>query len=381
MAGIYIHITASNAEPGGAPAKLVRPSSYISALARELEYYARSNAANETIESIYIGGLTQEFQESQYRVVLENLFSHFDTINLDEVTLEIYPGHVTRDDYAGFLALGVTRIQILAGSFFDDDLQQMNAPFQARDVHDAIEEARAGGFEHIGVDLALDAPNQPYEYWGANLERVVHSKIEHLAFHRRRSSAAARWPQPRHRHYGCTPLEEDEKQRYQLAMEYLASSGYANYLWLEFARPGADCTQSRLYVQHANILGVGAGAHSFWWNGSSQTKAARWANIEQHERYTTLLNQNELPIDARSWFDLDALGNEFIMLQLQSDEGLDTLHLETEYGIDLFSEKIDELASLEGKEWIEPIRNNRVRLTRQGKLNYPLVFQQLILPE
>ena len=207
----------------------------------------------------------------------------------------------------------------------------------------------------------------------------MHRGIEHIALHRRGTADAGRWPQPHHRYYTCPPLTVQEQERYRLALEYLASSGYENYLWFEFARPGAESLQSRLYVQHANILGAGAAAHSFWWDAASHARAARWSNVEHPERYRALLAGNELPVEARSWFGLDDLGNEYIMLRLQSDDGLDALALETDYGIDLFSEKISELAMLEEKQWIEPIRGHRVRLTSQGKLHYPDVYRSLLL--
>ena len=380
MAGIYIHLAEppaiSEDQPNGEG-----PGEYARAIAGELSSYAESHASNETIESIYIGGNAHEYREDHLRLTLESLFSHFDTINLQEVTLEVLPGMITRDRWGDFLALGINRVQILAGSFFDEDLTQLNAPYLSHQVLDAIDDARASGVKQIGIDLSLDIPNQPFEYWGANLEKANHWRIDHVAFHRRHSVNHFRWPQPHQRYYGVTPLSEAEKERHQLAMDYFTSVDYEHYLWLEFARSSARSTLSQLYVIHANILGIGAGAHSFWWHGSSHSRAARWANVSRLERYTALLEQNQLPIDAKSWFDLDALGNEHIMLQLQTQEGLNTLHLETEYGIDLFSEKIEVLASLEASEWIEPIRNNRVRLTPAGKLNYPLVYHQLLLSE
>ena len=374
MAGIYIHIEASLCEGEYSRKEIKR---YAQALADELSYYAGSNASNETIESIYIGGCTHCMPEPQHRIVLESLFSSFDTVNLQEITLEVTPGVLTRDAFRGFLALGVTQIQVLAGSFFDDDLERLELPFASHQISDTIEQARTAGIEHIGVDLCLDTPDQPYEYWGANLQKVAHWDIEHVVFHRRPPGNKS-WPQPHNRYYGCSPLAQREQERHELAIQYLQQAGYEHYLWMEFAHPGRERTQSQLYVQHANILGVGAGAHSFWWHGSSHSQAARWANVEEPARYIGLLAHRNLPVDAKSWFHLDALGDEFVMLQLPTTEGLDLALLESHYGIDLLSDKIETLAWLESQQWIEPIRNNRVRLTPLGQLNYPHIYQNLI---
>src|SRR5690606_7084564 len=152
--------------------------------------------------------------------------------------------------------------------------------------------------------------------------------------------------------------------------------GYAHYEISSFARPGFEAVHNARYWEHANYLGFGPSAHSFWWKG---LPAYRWANERNLNRYEALLGGRQLPLAGKEALTLDQLANEYILLRLRTSDGIDLDRLDRRYGADLLDEKVDELAWLEGEGLIEPVRNRRVRLTDKGKLLCDAVTARLLL--
>jgi oxygen-independent coproporphyrinogen-3 oxidase len=143
-----------------------------------------------------------------------------------------------------------------------------------------------------------------------------------------------------------------------------------------FALPGSRAIHNQLYWEHRNYLGFGPSAFSFWWKG---LPALRWDNIRNVRRYQGLLEGRHRPVSTREELDLDTLANEYIMLRLRTSEGLDLDHLEDQYGIDLYDERVEDLAWLESEGLIHPIRRDLVRLTDEGMIFADMVTTKLML--
>ena len=379
MAGIYINIEDSGGYLGMHQAKIQAMHSYNQALCKEVAHYAASHGSNETIESIYVSAPLHLIPPDIFASLVETVFVEFDTSNIQEITADLEPHSVTPERLGLLESLGVTRINLLARSFFDEDLKNLECTYRSRDVHAAIEHIQAAGFKSLSSELYYDIDDQPYEYWAANLEKIVHLKIPHLSLRSHKETARVSLPRQLACCFFFPELTEPVYERFSFAMDYLGEAEFEHYLLMEFALESARSRQSMLHVYQANMLGIGPSAHSFWWHGSSNSKAHRWSNVDNIAQYIALLKQRELPVDSRSVFNLDQLANDYIMLTLQTPEGLDIQVLETEYGVDLYSEKIEALAWLESEGWIEPVRNGKIRLSNLGKLNSYHVIPKLTL--
>ena len=376
MAGIYINIEDSGTYLGSQQTKM---QAYNHALRKEVAHYAASHGSNETIESIYITGPIHLMPESMFAQLIETVFAEFDTGNIQEITADLEPNAVTPERLKMLESLGFNRIHLLSRSFFDEDLARLECTYRSRDLHEAIDSIQASSFSRLSTELYYDIEDQPYEYWGANLEKAVHLNIPHISLRTHKETAMIGLPRQLSCCFLFPELEESLQDRFSFAMNYLGEASYEQYLLMEFALESAQCRHSMLHVYQANILGIGPGAHSFWWHGASQSKAHRWANVDNIAQYIALLNQREVPIDSRSVFGLDHLANDYIMLTIQTTEGVDIQVLETEYGVDLYSEKIEEIAWLESEHWIEPVRNGKVRLSNAGRLHTYKIIPKLLL--
>ena len=379
MAGIYINIEESGGYLGMQQAKLQAMQSYNRALCKEVAHYAESHGSNETIESVYVSGPLHLIPPDTFARLIETVFVEFDTGNIQEITADLEPEAVTDERLHLLESLGFTRLNLLSRSFFDEDLKRLECTYRAHDLHTAIERIQGAAFNQLSTELYYDIGDQPFEYWAANFEKVVHLKVDHVSLRSHKETARVGLPRQLACCFFFPELEELLIERLAFAMDYLREAGYEQYLLMEFAQEASRSRHAMLHVYQANMLGIGPGAHSFWWHGASHSKAHRWANVDNIAQYIALLKQRELPVDSRSVFGLDHLANDFIMLTLQTPEGIDTQVLETEYGVDLYSEKIDVLAWLESEGWIEPVRNGKIRLSPTGRLHTYQIVPKLLL--
>ena len=379
MAGIYINIEDSGIHLGLRRSKIKAVQDYAQAMCQELRFYAESLGKNETIETLYVGGALHLVPRDILSTIIEAVFVHFDASPIQEVTADLEPHAVQNDALVHLQTLGFNRINILARSFFDEDLKKLECTYRSKDVHELIECVQGHGFKKLSLELSYDIDEQPFEYWAANLEKVVYRNITHVSVRSHKEHALVEMPRQLTCCFFFPELSDVMIQRFSFAMEYLNESGLDQYLFMDFATEESQCRHYLLHAYQSNILGVGPGAHSFWWHGPSHTKAHRWSNVDNIERYISLLKQREYPIEARSACNLDELANEHIMLMLQTEQGIHTEILESDYGVDLYSEKIEELAWLESECWIHPVRNNRIRLTPLGRVNSYHLIPKLLL--
>ncbi|HYE96240.1 MAG TPA: radical SAM family heme chaperone HemW [Rubricoccaceae bacterium] len=340
-------------------------ASFTRAMEAEIEAYGRQYGPKEPIETIYFGGGTpSRLPLDDVARLLAALHRHFDTAAVAEVTFEANPEDVTPEYLAGLKALGVTRLSLGVQSFFDEDLRWMNRAHDAAQAEAAVEAVAAAGFSSFSLDLIFGLPEQPFEHWGANLEKALRLGAPHLSTYsltvEEQTSLGKQVALGRVVPAGDTTLRE----RFLFTMEYLETRGLRHYEVSSFARPGAESNHNSAYWAHRNYLGFGPSAHSFW--KTTRSKAERWANVRHLGRYEGLLAGGHLPLDTREPLGPDALAEEAILLGLRRlDTGLDLATLERDYGVDLLAEKPAELAALEAAGLIHSV-TDRVRLTREG---------------
>jgi oxygen-independent coproporphyrinogen-3 oxidase len=145
-------------------------------------------------------------------------------------------------------------------------------------------------------------------------------------------------------------------------MQWLEAGGYEHYEISNFAKPGWRSRHNSSYWQGKFYYGFGPSAHSF--NGQ-----CRWWNISNNQAYIQSINQEVIPFEKETLTGIQQL-NEYIMLSLRTNEGLDLEKLAT---IDQrFKDHLAEQILTKSKNYanrrLVTINNNRIQLTREGKL-------------
>lgn len=383
MAGLYIHIPFAS-HPSVcregyvvAPPLLYEP--FVDVLLLEMEHVAGRYAGQAHIDTVHLSGGTPSVlpPKAVFRILdaVARLFTRSAT---PEITFDVSPAHGTADYLEALHDAGVNRLSVDVQSFFDEDLHRLMVPYTAAQARAVLETARRAGFEDLSVNLAFGLPGQPEEYEAANLERVVAEAVPHLATFGLTATEAALL----RRNAGFSDEELDMRadpgRRYTFAVAYLQDHGYDQYEQAHFARPGHACRHFLNAWHHENMLGLGPSAHSLWCQGLPKPATYIWSNIPDVDRYQRMMHQGTLPIDNRYVTTLDALTEDYIMMQLRTTAGLNLDDLEARFGYDLLLERIDALAHLEAEGYIHPVRNSHVRLTPAGRFEAAHALEALL---
>ena len=381
MAGLYVHVPFCSQRCVYCDFYFTTTSrdvdAYVRAFVAETEAVGRDYGRREPLRTLYLGGGTPSLLPLDALArMLGAVHTYFDTSALEEVTLEANPEDLTDASAPGALrALGITRLSLGVQSFFDADLRFMHRAHDAAQAERGVA-AAAEAFDTFSVDLIFGVPGQPFEHWGANLEKALRLGASHVSAYS--LTVEARTPLAKQVGAGLVVPEGDEamRERFLFTHDYLEESGLAHYEVSSFARPGHESRHNTGYWTHANMVGLGPSAHSFW--RETRSAAWRWANVAHLGRWQGLLASGEPPLADRERLGADALADEAVLLGLRRlRDGLDLDRLEADYGVDLLAEKADVLAALEGAGLLT-FGARRVRLTPEGAMVADAVALRLV---
>ena len=372
MAGLYIHVPFCSQ-------RCVYCDFFFTTTSRDEATFARAVAAEAAmlgaefrdrapLRTVYLGGGTPSLlTPGALARVLQAAHDHFDTSGVEEVTVEANPEDVAGPDGAAWLRaahdLGVTRLSLGVQSFFNDDLGFMNRAHDAAQAEAGVE-AAVSEIGNVSVDLIFGIPDQPFEHWGANLEKALRLGAAHVSTYS--LTVEERTPLFKMVQLGRVVPEGDDalRERYLFTHRYLEEHGFEHYEVSSFARPGHRSRHNEAYWTHQTVIGLGPSAHSFW--RETRSRGWRWADVAHLGRWQGLLLSGERPLDWREPIGPDELADEAVLLGLRRlVDGLDLDLLERDYGVDLLGEKAPKFAALAGAGLVVTTPTH-VRLTPEG---------------
>ncbi len=352
-------------------------SSFVEALCMELGRAAH-RGFNESVATIYLGGGTpSQLASCDISRILAAADNAFDTSRVTEITIELNPEDTTATYLRELRELGINRVSLGIQSFFDDDLQFMNRSHNASEAARALELVAESDLDSYSVDLIFGLPKQPRTRWAANLERLAAFDPPHVSTY----ALTIEPKTPLHKQVarGLVTPETDESVAalYQTTMDTLREHGLEHYEISSFSKPGHRARHNQRYWTHANYLGFGPSAHSFWWDNASA--AHRWSSVRSLHKYLSLIRSSKDATDNRESLTLETLGEERIMLGLRTAEGIELSVLKDIYGIDLVAVNGKAIESL-AQAGLLSCDDGFLRLTDRGKHVCDHVTTRLLPP-
>ncbi|MDX1440468.1 MAG: coproporphyrinogen III oxidase family protein, partial [Rubricoccaceae bacterium] len=244
------------------------------------------------------------------------------------------------------------------------------------DQAEAAIETVGAVFDSFSIDLIFGLPEQPFEYWGANLEKGVRLGVPHFSTYS--LTIEEKTPLANQVSRGVVEPATDEtmRERFLFTMEYLVEHGYDHYEVCSFAKLGRRSLHNQAYWHHENYLGFGPSAHSFW--RTTRSKARRWSNVRSIRQYNASLGTLVMPVDTDEQLGAESLADEYAFLGLRlMEDGLNLDRYERDYGVDLLTDKRKALAELE-KNGLISVSHEAVRLTRKGAAVADAVALELV---
>ena len=298
-----------------------------------------------------------------------------------EWTLEANPTELTREHLEGLRGIGVNRLSMGVQSMHPDELELLERQHTPDRVVQAVEDARAAGFDNLNLDLIFGLIGQPVSRWQETLEQVLALGPEHL-------SCYALTVEPGTALYyrvqkGLLPDPDPDiaAEQYEWTRGRLGEAGYEQYEISNWARPGRACRHNLVYWRAEPYLGMGAGAHSFFIgrrmaNVDSPARYVEAVNVSYEERQTT--GRAELrQIVGGETPDEATLRADAMILGLRLLDGVAIEEFRERFGAGVDEAFGDALRRHEQLGLLER-RDGRLRLTDRGLLLANEVFVDLL---
>ena len=338
---------------------------YTAALIAELEHYAARPEWQGELQTVFFGGGTPSLftPESIARVLeaVRRFWGHgsrslslrkseparapeatdptfdfepsaFDSVL--EITLEANPGTVTADNLRGFRAAGVNRISFGVQSFHSHHLERLGRIHSAREAIEAVERARAAGFEDLNLDLIFAVPGQTLAEWEEDLRTAIALEPDHISAYNLTFEEGTAFHAMRARGQLRQAPEEIEVAMFTSAQEILGEAGYAHYEISNYARPGRECRHNLNYWRGGAYLGVGAGAHSF---AREPKPGRRWSGERNPNAYTRRVREQGHARTFEESLTSSQARGEFVFLGLRLRTGFDGEEFASRFGVDFAS--------------------------------------------
>ncbi len=294
------------------------PQAYVDAL---LARIAAAQAAPGWCrpETVYFGGGTPSLLAPAQAL---QLLTALDPLPGAEITLEANPGTVTRQSLAAFRAAGVNRLSLGVQTAYDDSLKRLGRIHTAADARRAMTDAAAAGFTNISGDVMLALPQYSQAELDATLDLLADGGCTHISCYLLKIEPGTP--------FGRTPPQNlpDEDAAaafYTACVAGCAARGYAQYEISNFARPGNQSLHNLRYWDCKDYLGLGPAAHS----------------CVAGQRFYYPADLHAFLAGAQPVADGQCTAEDYIMLQLRLNQGLDLAALQRDWGHTFDSGRLD----------------------------------------
>jgi oxygen-independent coproporphyrinogen-3 oxidase len=374
LAGLYIHIPfcrsrCSYCDFATGIYQSELSDRYVRAVVDEI---ASSHNAGARVDTVYFGGGTPSLlTPSQLDQVLSVVHRQFDVDGEAEVTVEMNPGTISRDQLRAFRELGVNRASFGAQTFDDAELAKLGRSHTSADTLKTFHELRAAGFDNVSFDLIAGLPGQTLAGWQRNIEHSLALQPEHLSFYLLEVHSGT--PLADHIRRGLQPVPDEDLAAvmYEWMLERAAAAGYEHYEISNLCRPGLSSRHNTKYWTGAPYYGFGCSAHSF------DGRARRWSNNRDLLRYVECVEQRTSPVVEEQALSEADLRAEKLFLGMRMMRGVDVREYSELFGVDLRAEHRDELDRFREAGLVE-FDGDLIRLTRNGALMSNEVFAAFV---
>ena len=244
---------------------------YLDALCAEIA--AAGEMVNRTglrIKSFYMGGGTPTtLTAGQMDRLLTALETHFDFVNLAELTIEAgRPDTITAEKLSVLREHRVTRLSVNPQSMNDRVLTAIGRRHTADDIRRAMAEVQLAGFPHVNMDLIAGLSEDTPESFRASLDECLTMGADNITVHTLSLKKGSRITlEGTH-----IPSGEDVAQMLDYANATLRKHGYAPYYLYRqkymsgsfenvgWTLPGAESLYNIYIMEELHgILSLGAG--------------------------------------------------------------------------------------------------------------------------
>lgn len=338
---------------------------YIDCLIKELQ-----TIKDVEMDTIFIGGGTPTaLSPLQLQRLLKVINKQFKVKS--EFTMEANPDELTTEKLKVMKQNGVNRLSMGVQTFDEELLKVLGRTHQAEDVENAVNEARALGFESISIDLMYHLPGQTMAHVQEDLRRALELDIQHV-------SSYSLILEPKTQFYnqyrkGLLQLPDDTlaAEMYDYTMKRLTQAGFHQYEISNYAKAGFESEHNKVYWKNLPYYGAGAGSHGY-------INDVRYYNIAPVPHYIKAIQQAGEAVKERHEVSRLESMEEFMFLGLRMNDGISEEIFKQRYQVDIEEVFGEVLKELEERNLILR-QTGMVALTDEGRMIGNDVFEKFLL--
>jgi putative oxygen-independent coproporphyrinogen III oxidase len=351
-------------------AERIDQTRWLKAYLGEIDRVGRETSGRR-LQSVFFGGGTPSLMDPDtVFAILDRVRATWSVANDWEVTLEANPGSVETGKLRAFRSAGVNRLSMGVQALNDADLKRLGRLHSAADAIAAFDVARAC-YDRVSFDLIYARQDQRPEDWAAELTRALDMAVDHLSLYQLTVEDGTAFGD-RHAKGGLKGLPDEDRSvaLYEITQDLCGAAGLPAYEVSNHAREGAQSQHNLIYWRGGDYAGVGPGAH-----GRLSLAGRRWATeaLKAPSAWLDAVEKRgagELPREEISAL---ARAQEYVLMSLRLNEGLDLARLQAISGYCLPQAAVSDLCAL----GLIDTDAGRVRATEQGRLVLNAVIGRL----
>ncbi len=303
---------------------------YVSAMMLQMEDISEA-CRGHVVDTVYFGGGTPSLLKAkQFSRLMDSIRRNFKLSRDAEITAEANPGTVDKKYLKAWRKLGINRLSLGMQSMNDGELNTLGRIHSPEDFESAFESARDAGFTNISVDIMYGLPGQTMKSLADTLRHAVMMDPDHISLYCLKIEEGT--PFFAMRDTLDIPDDDTEYDMYMKSVDFLATRGYERYEMSNFAREGKYSRHNMKYWNCDEYIGIGASAHSYF--GGERYSVIR--NAESYINGLEVLESGINIIDESRFIRYEESMNEYVMLRMRLDAGVDMNVFEERFGVDFY---------------------------------------------
>ena len=338
---------------------LSRQAEYVDAMIQEIHAY-REAAEDYEVKTIFLGGGTPSLLEKELvERLFHELYSVWRAAPETEITIEAYPGTLSREKLIGYHMIGINRLSLGLQSTIAQELATIGRIHNYEQFLANYYLAREAGFDNINIDIMSALPGQTLISYGKTLERILKLQPEHISSYSLiLEEGTDFWENAEIER--ALPSEQTERIMYHYTKKCLQNAGYERYEISNYAKPGYACIHNQVYWTGGEYLGLGLGAASYW-------KGARFSNTPDMEEYMENCSRARITENRKEIVTATQKSRmeEYMFLGLRMIRGISIREFERRFGIPMDRIYGTVIRSYIGQGLLK-IEQDRLMLTERG---------------
>jgi oxygen-independent coproporphyrinogen III oxidase len=299
--------------------------------------------------------------------LLSALRNRLSVDHVEETAIEVAPETVTIEYLKGLRVLGFDRVSMGFQSTSPVEIRSIGRSYSTEKQAEIAEAAMKLGFRNLCLDLIFGLPGQDQRSWQRSLKSVIAMHPHTICCYQWTSR-----PNTGFQRMGLhRPAGDDMRELYYSACRELEHAGYMQETHVRWISDGGGYLQKQYHWGLQNLLGLGAGARSYFWN------------VDLRNGYSIKIRRNALEAYLKSggvgWqaapegyqMCADERQRKAIILGIHS---LGREWFKNLFGVDPLALFPGEIQGLEQRKLIEVTRE-RICLTGKGRANRDLIVQ------